>query len=188
MGTRGSTQIARVVLAGLFLLQALFASVALAQEAVPFMTLGDGTKVTMTQAQFDSLITQPGITYYGPTKGIPTVGSMQMAIPVPSALGGTLGGGYIMGEPGAIAAAMNAVGMTSAATGSTVVTAKAGAGSITAGAGAAGAAAAGGVGAGTILVGAGILAALAGAALAGGGGGGGGGGGAGGVVATPAHH
>ena len=43
-----------------------------------------------------------------------------MAIPVPSSIGGTVGGGFIVGEPAAIAAGMNAVGMTSAATGASL--------------------------------------------------------------------
>ena len=148
------------------------------------MTLANGTKVTMTQAQFDALVAQPGITYYGPTGGLPKLAATQMAIPVPSSLGGTLGGGFIVGEPAALAAGMNAVGITSAATGATLAGGTAATGTITAGAAAAGAAAAGGVGAGTIAVGAGLLAAGAAAAAAGGGGGGGGGG----SIPTTAHH
>ena len=169
-----------VALAGLFLLHALFSSVALAQQAVPLMTLANGTRVTITQAQFDSLVTQPGITYV-PAGAVPNVAATQMAIPVPSSIGGTVGGGFIVGEPGALAAGMNAVGITSAATGASLAGGTAAAGTITAGAAAAGAAAAGGIGAGTIAVGAGLLAAGAAAAAAGGGGGGGGGG------ATAAH-
>jgi len=169
-----------VALAGLFLLHALFSSVALAQQAVSLMTLANGTRVTITQAQFDSLVTQPGITYV-PAGAVPNVAATQMAIPVPSSIGGTVGGGFIVGEPGALAAGMNAVGITSAATGASLAGGTAAAGTITAGAAAAGAAAAGGIGAGTIAVGAGLLAAGAAAAAAGGGGGGGGGG------ATAAH-
>ena len=163
-----------VALVGLFLLHAVFSSVALAQQAVPLMTLADGTRVTITQAQFDSLVTQPGITYV-PAGAVPQVGPTQMAIPLPSSIGGTVGGGFIVGEPAAIAAGMNAVGITSAATGASLAGGTAATGTITAGAAAAGAAAAGGIGAGTIAIGAGILAAGAAAALAGGGGGGGGG-------------
>lgn len=165
-----------VALVGLFLLHALFSSVALAQQAVPLMTLANGTRVTITQAQFDSLVTQPGITYV-PAGAVPQAAATQMAIPVPS----SIGGGFIVGEPAAIAAGMNAVGITSAATGAGLAGGTAAAGTITAGAAAAGAAAAGGIGAGTIAVGAGLLAAGAAAAAAGGGGGGG-------AIATPAHH
>lgn len=172
-----------VSMVGLFLLHALFTSVALAQEAVSVMTLADGTKVTMTQAQFDSLVMQPGITYYGPIGGLPQLATSQMAIPMPSSLGGTLGGGFVVGEPAAIAAGMNAVGITSAATGPSVAGGTAAVGSISAGAAAAGLAAAGGIGAGTIAVGAGILAAGVAATAAGGGGGGGGV-----VIPTTSHH
>jgi len=160
-----------VTLVGLFLLHMFFSSFALAQEAVQVMTLADGTSVTMTQAQLNALVTQPGIAY-SPAATAPQVAATQMAIPVPTALGG----GFMVGEPAAIAAGMNAVGVTSAATAGSVAGGTAAAGGITAGAAAAGAAAAGGIGAGTIAIGAGILAAGAAAAAAGGGGGGGGGG------------
>jgi len=172
-----------VMVVGLLMLNALFSSYALAQEAVPVMTLADGTKVTMTQAQFESLVTQPGITYYGPIGGVPKLAATQMAIPVPTSLGGTVGGGFIVGEPAAIAAGMNAVGITTAATGASLAGGTAATGTITAGA-AAGGAAAGGIGAGTIAIGAGILAAGAAVAIAAGGGGGGGAA----AAATTTHH
>ncbi len=168
-------------LVGLFLLQVFFSSYVLAQEAVPVMTLADGTKVTMTQAQFNALVAQPGITYVAPGT-VPQLSATQMAIPLPSSIGGTVGGGFIVGEPAAIAAGMNAVGITSAATGATLAGGTAAAGSITAGA-----AAAGGIGAGTIAVGGGLLAAGVAAAAAGGGGGGGGGGTPS-THTTPSHH
>jgi hypothetical protein len=180
---RSIRQTSCVALVGLFLLHALCTSVVLAQQAVPLMTLANGTKVTITQAQFDALVAQPGITYVAPTT-VPQLAATQMAIPVPSSIGGTLGGGFIVGEPAALAAGMNAVGITTAATGATLAGGTAATGTITAGAAAAGAAAAGGIGAGTIAVGAGILAAGAAAAAAGGGGGGGGGG----SIPTTAHH
>ena len=135
---RSIRQTSCVALVGLFLLHALCTSVVLAQEAVPVMTLANGTKVTMTQAQFNALVAQPGVTYYGPTGGLPQLTATQMAIPVPSSLGGTLGGGFIVGEPAAIAAGMNAVGITSAATGASLAGGTAAAGTITAGAAAAG--------------------------------------------------
>ena len=135
-----------VSLVGLFLFHALYTSIVIAQEAAPWMTLADGTKVTMTQTQFDSLVAQAGIVYYGPTGARPQATVNQMVVPVPSALGDVLGGGFIVGEPAAIAAGMNAVGITSTATGAGVAGGTAAAGSISAGAAAAGAAAAGGGG------------------------------------------
>ena len=160
-----------VMLAGLFLLHLLFSSYALAQAAVPVMTLADGTRVSMTQAQFDALVKQPGVTY-NPAGPLPQLTTAQMAIPVPAALGG----GFIVGEPAALAAGMNAVGITSSATAAGLAGGTAAAGTVSAGAAAAGAAAAGGIGAGTIAIGAAILAVGVAAAAAGGGGGGGGGG------------
>jgi hypothetical protein len=50
----------------LFLVHAILSSLVLAQEAVPFMTLADGTKVSMTLAQYDALVKQPGISYAPP--------------------------------------------------------------------------------------------------------------------------
>jgi hypothetical protein len=118
---------------GLFFVLALFSSVVLAQEAVPWLTLADGTKVTMTQAQFDSLVQQAGISYYGPTVARPQVTAGQISMPVPSVLGGVLGGGYIVGDPAAIAAGMNAVGITSTATGAGLTGGGAAAGTIATG-------------------------------------------------------
>jgi hypothetical protein len=118
---------------GLFLVLGLFSSAVFAQEAVPVMTLADGTKVTMTQAQFDSLVTQAGITYYGPTGARPQATATQMVVPLPPASGGLLGGGFIVGEPAAIAAGMNAVGITSVATGAGLTGGTAVAGTISTG-------------------------------------------------------
>jgi hypothetical protein len=125
----------------LFFFLGLFSSIVLAQEAISWMTLADGTKVTMTQAQFDSLVTQAGIGYYGKTNARPQVAANQIVVPVPSTVGGVLGGGYIVGEPGAIAAGMNAVGITSAATGVAVAGGRAATGTISTGAAEAGSAA-----------------------------------------------
>jgi hypothetical protein len=177
-----------VMLAGLFVLHLLLSSVVLAQQAVPLMTLADGTKVSMTQAQFDALIKQPGITYI-PPGAAPRLTATQMAIPVPSSIGGTIGGGFIVGEPAALAAGMNAVGITSSATAAGLAGGTAATGTISAGAATAGAAAAGGIGAGTIAIGVGILAVGIAAAAAGGGGGGGGdGGGTTTTHTTTSHH
>jgi hypothetical protein len=121
------------MLAGLFVLHVLFSSAVLAQQAVEVMTMADGTKVTMTQAQFEALVKQPGIKYVPPGTA-PQLTATQMAIPLPSELGGRLApGGFIVGEPSAIAAGMNAVGITSAATGPALAGGMAAAGRIRAG-------------------------------------------------------
>jgi len=126
-----------VMLAGLFVFHVLFSSLVLAQEAVPVLTLADGTKVSMTQAQFEALVTRPGITYITFWTA-PQLTAAQIAIPLPSELGGRLApGGFIVGEPSAIAAGMNAVGITSAATGPALAGGTAAAGRIRAGAAAA---------------------------------------------------
>jgi hypothetical protein len=149
---------------------------AVSQEAaVSVMTLADGTTVSMTPAQLAALATQPGITV---SAGVPVVGATQMAVPVPAALGG----GFIVGEPAALAAALNAVGVTTGATAVSVAGATAVAGGVVAGASVAGAAAAAGMSAGTMgAIGAGVAVAGGIAAAAGGGGGGGGG-------STTTHH
>ncbi len=135
-----------VTVVGLFVLHAVFSSHALAQQAVDVMVLADGAKVAMTQAQFGALMTQPGITHYGLMGGLPKLTATQMAIPVPT----NLGGGFLVGEPTAIAVGMNTIGVTSTATGGNVAGGTAAAGGITASAAAAGVAAAGGIGAETI--------------------------------------
>lgn len=138
------------------------------EEAVTVMTLADGTQVNMTAAQLAGLKAQSGII----VSTTPTVAAAEVAIPLPEALGG----GFLVGEPAAIAAGMNTVGITTAATVASVAGATATAGTMVAGA-AAGALVAGGVGAGTI--GAGIAAAAAAAGIAAAAGGGG---------VTAAHH
>ncbi len=116
-------------LVGLFLVTALLISVAVAQEAVEVMTVADGTKVMMTQAQFDVLVTQPGVKY-AQVVDMPQLNAGQMAIPVPLALGSRFIAGFIVGEPVAIAAGMNAVGITKAATTAGLLGATAAAGKI----------------------------------------------------------
>jgi hypothetical protein len=188
-----------IAVVGLFVLHAVFSSYAyaVAREAVEVMTLADGAKVAMTQAQLHALVIQPGRTYYGPTRELPKLTARQIAIPVPT----SIGGGFIVGESAAIAVGMNAVGVTSTATGRNVACGTAAAGVIRFGAdareacgatGAAGAGAAaggattGGISGGTIAVGAGIAAAVAVAVAAAGGGGGGGGGSS--SSTTTSHH
>jgi hypothetical protein len=146
-------------------------SVGAQAESFAVMTLANGTQISMTQAQLAELITQPGISFS--TTAVVT--EAQMAVPLPA----SLGGGYVVAEPAALAAAMNSVGVSSGLMATSFAGATVGAGTITVGA-AAGAAMTAGVGAGTIAVGA-VAAAAAvggGAAAFGSGGGGGGGGGA----------
>lgn len=145
------------------------------QAAVSVMTLADGTTVSMTQAQLAALATQPGIAV---STAAPVVGATQMAVPLPAALGG----GYIVAEPAALAAGLNAVGVTTGATAVSVAGASAAAGGVLAGASVAGAATAAGLSAGTIGgIAAGAAAVAGGVAAASGGGGGGGG-------TTTTHH
>ncbi len=118
-----------VSLVGLFLVSVLLISVAAAQDAVEVMTMADGTKVMMTQAQFDALVTQPGIKYEQ-VVDMPQLKAGQMAIPVPLALGSRFIAGFIVGQPVAIAAGMNAVGITKAATTAGLLGATAAAGQI----------------------------------------------------------
>ena len=116
-------------------LHALLLPLAHAQAATPFMTLADGTKVSMTQEQYDSLVKQPGVGYSFPWDA-PKLAATQISIPVPAVLGPRLpGGGYIFGEPAALAAAMNAVGVTSTATAAGLRGGSAAAGAISAGSG-----------------------------------------------------
>lgn len=126
-------------------------------QAVAVMTLADGTQVNMTAAQLASLKAQAGLV----VSTTPTVAAAQVAIPLPQALGG----GFLAGEPAAIAAGMNTVGITTTATAASVAGATATAGTMVAGA-AAGAAVAGGIGAGTIAAGVAAAAGVAGIAAA----------------------
>lgn len=137
-----------------FLLNPLIISVSSAQVgAVAVMTLPDGTVVSMTSAQLSALVAQPGITI----ASAPVVGATQVAIPIPA----TLGGGYIVGTPAAIASGLGATGIAAGVTASAIVGATAAAGAITAGA-LAGTVATLGV-AGTVAVGAAVAAGVAGA-------------------------
>jgi hypothetical protein len=151
-------------------------------ESFVVMTLANGTQISMTQAQLAELLAQPGVSFS--TTGVIT--EAQMAIPLPAGLGG----GYVVAEPAALAAAMNSVGVSSGLMATSFAGATVGTGTITVGA-AAGAAMTAGVEAGTIAVGAVAAAAAVGggaAAFGSGGGGGGGGGGTTTAHTTTAHH
>ena len=152
-------------------------------ESFAVMTLANGTQISMTQAQLAEVLSQPGVSF----STTAAITEAQMAVPLPAGLGG----GYVVAEPAALAAAMNSVGVSSGLMATSFAGATVGAGTITVGA-AAGAAMTAGVGAGTIAVGAAAAAAAVGggAAAFGSGGGGGGGGGGGTTTAhtTTAHH
>jgi len=125
-----------------------------AQEVVSVMTLADGTAVNMTSAQLSALATQPGVAL----STAPVVTATQVAVPLPA----SLGGGFVVAEPTALAAGMNTVGITTGATAAGVAGATTAAGAVTAGASVAGASAVGGLTTGTVAAGA--AAAAAGAA------------------------
>lgn len=111
-----------------FLLNPLLISISdAAVEAVPFMTTPDGTVVSITPEQLSALAAQPGITI-SPTT--PSVGEKEIAIPIPEALGG----GYLVGTPEAIAAALGATGIAPGMTASDVLKSTASAGVFLAGA------------------------------------------------------
>lgn len=137
--------------------QAVFAQTG----AVPVMTLGDGTVVKLTQNQLQLLINQPGI-MYSQLSVPPNLVGEQMAIPLPS----ELGGGYIIGNPSAIASALNNTGIAIGATSSSVLSATAASGAITLSGSLAGSAILGGITAGTVALGAGIAAAVVGGVVA----------------------
>jgi hypothetical protein len=157
----------------MFVAAILIPGYSFAQAVVPVMTLADGTTVAMTSSQLTALASQPGITI----SATPTVTATQVAVPIPA----SLGGGFIVAEPEALAAGLNAVGITTGATAVGVAGATAATGSITAGASVAGATAAAGVSTGTIAAGAAAAAIAIGIGVAAGSSGGGG-------TPTPSHH
>jgi len=136
-----------------FLITVLIPSTIFSQEAVPVMTLADGTVVNMSSAQLSALASQPGITL----STTPVVTATQVAVPLPA----SLGGGFVVAEPAALAAGMNTVGISTGVTAAGVAGASAAAGTITAGASVAGATAAAAVGTGTVAAGAAAAAAAA---------------------------
>lgn len=148
-------------------------------ESVVVMTLANGQTISMTQAQLQSLLAQPGIA----SSTTAAITASQIAVPLPAALGG----GFIIAEPAALAAGLNATGISSGLMATSFAGATAGTGTITVGA-TAGAAMQAGVGAGVIAAGAGLGAAVLGGAAAALGGGGGGGGDAGVTGGTTTTH
>ncbi len=137
---RGMRKFVYLNIIGLILMCGLVSPSSFAQQGVELMAMADGTKVFITQAQFDALVKQPGIAY-AEDASAPQVSATQIAIPVPFVLSPRLAiaGGFIVGEPAAIAAATNAVGVTPAAIGPALVGGTATAGGILIGASAAGA-------------------------------------------------
>jgi hypothetical protein len=161
-----------------FIFNPFITSVSNAQaKAVPVMTLPYGRVISMMPAQLSALAAQPGITIAAE----PTIGTTQVAIPIPE----ELGRGYIVGTPSAIASGLQATGIATNVTTSEIVGATTTSeGAVKAGSLAGTVATLGSTG--TVVLGAVIVAGVIGgiAAIAGGGGGGGGGGGA----QPPAHH
>ena len=92
----------------LFMITMLYPGNTLAQDPVSVMTLADGTAVNMTSAQLSALATQPGVAL----STAPVVTATQVAVPLPA----SLGGGFVVAEPTALAAGMNTVGITTGAT------------------------------------------------------------------------
>ncbi len=169
-----------VFMIGIFLFAGFLTPSQAAAQAESFtvMTLANGTQINMTQAQLTALLSQQGVTLS--TTSVVT--ASQMAVPLPAGLGG----GFIIAEPAALAAAMNAVGLGSGLMATSFAGATAGTGAITVGA-TAGAAMTAGMGAGTIAAGIGLAAGAIGGGIAAGGAGGGGGGGGGGGSSTSTH-
>lgn len=95
-------------------------------ESVTVMTLANGTTVSMTSAQLTALAAQSGITL----ATAPVVTATQIAIAVPA----SLGGGFIVGTPAAIAAGLGATGIAAGVTGAGLIGATVAAGTISAGA------------------------------------------------------
>ncbi|MBI4687573.1 MAG: hypothetical protein HY756_07305 [Nitrospirae bacterium] len=112
------------VMAAIFFVFNVFMPSTAFSQAVLVMTLADGTPISMTSAQLSALSTQSGITLSSSA----AVGATQIAIPLPSALGG----GYIIGAPSAIAGGMGATGIATVSA-SALVGATAAAGTIAAG-------------------------------------------------------
>jgi hypothetical protein len=168
----------------LFLLNPLLISLSNAEgEAVPFITLPDGTTITMTSAQLSALAACPGVAILAS----PDFGPAEVAIPIPDPPGGG-DRRYIVGTPEAIASCLNSTGMATGIVASSIIGATAAAGVIPAGA-LAGTVATLGTG-GTVAAGAAVVGAGTGLLLLSTGGGGGNDGGGGpppGHTVAPAH-
>lgn len=110
--------------------------------------------VMMNRDQLAELARQPGIALMKTPKNMT---STQMAVPVPS----TLGGGFIIAEPRALADGLNAMGLTTEATAARVMGATVAGGAITKGAIVSAAKVVKGVQTGTVfvwvLIGAGVI-------------------------------
>ncbi|MFQ5586411.1 MAG: hypothetical protein ACE5GF_06290, partial [Thermodesulfobacteriota bacterium] len=118
------------------------------QEAVVVMTLKGkrySAVVAMNRGQLAEVSKQPGISLMKVPK---LTSSTQMAIPLPS----SLGGGYLVAEPKAIAAALNVTGLTTRATAEGVMGATAAEGDITKGAAVSAEMVSAGVKKGTVVV------------------------------------
>jgi hypothetical protein len=117
---------------------------------VPFITLPDGTTITMTSAQLSALAACPGVAILAS----PDFGPTEVAIPIPEPPGSG-DRRYIVGTPEAIASCLNSTGMSTGVEASSIVGATAAAGVIPAGA-LAGTVSTLGTG-GTIAAGAGVV-------------------------------
>lgn len=148
-------------------------------ESATVMTLANGTSITMTKAQLAALAAQPGIT----VSTTATITAAQMSVPIPA----SLGGGFVVAEPAALASALNATGLSTGLTATSFAGATAAGGSIAAGT-AASAAISTGLTAGTVGAIAAGAAAVAGGAVAASGSGGSSGGGTTTTHTTTAHH
>ena len=138
------------------------------QDSAALMTLKSkrySAVVTMNRGQLAELAKQPGISLMKRPK---ITSPTQMAIPVPS----SLGGGFIVGAPEALAAGLNATGLTTRATVEGVLGATVAEGAITKGATVAARKVATGVKTGTVVVEVLIAAGVVGGIIAAVGGGG----------------
>ena len=115
--------------------------------------------VTMNRGQLAELARQPGISLM---KKPIYMTSTRIAVPVPS----TLGGGFIIAEPRALADGLNAMGLTTEATAARVLGATAAGGAITKGAAVSATKVAAGVKTGTVVVGVLIGAGVVGGVIA----------------------
>ncbi|MCP3678394.1 MAG: hypothetical protein GY721_12635 [Deltaproteobacteria bacterium] len=96
----------------LLLFQIIIPPESIGQESAIFMIIRDengSAAVTMTQRQLDELAKQPDISLMETPK---TASEAQIAIHVPS----SLGGGFLIAEPEALAKGMNATGLSKRAT------------------------------------------------------------------------
>jgi len=152
---------------GAFLVIVLFLSFCVPRQSfgeggVVVMTLKakrGSTVVMMNRGQLDALASQPGITLAETAK---LTVSTQIAVPVPFALGG----GFIVAKPEALAAGLNATGLTSGATAESVADATAARDVIRAGASLAATNVVTGVSGGTVAGGVLVAAGIAGAIIA----------------------